>query len=430
MEAKYEGFCTECGDSIDVGDDITSDDAGGWVHEDCVGPRPNGHPTFRQVADALSVYDAPDDVTAAARVTVDLAARAQDRRARAGYGVEDLPVSVWNLKAAPGPVYEPDAKPQPEYKTTHRWGWYTLAHPSKPGCTMSVCRTTTFIKAADEMTNLTDWKMGNVALGLARRPDLVARAAGMEQGDRALKKLTEEAHEAGGGSVKANLGTAMHTFTENVDWGRPITDVPEQYRPDVVAYRRTLWAERLTVVKAGIERITMTSRWDGVGGKFDRIYRMEDGSYVIGDVKSGKVGYDPKSMYAQLAMYAHGVNEVGVYDVAGQCWERLPFEVRTDIALIMHLPVGDAECNVYVADLEAGRAHLDMCAEIRRHRKIKHKLVPYRAPERTPEQWRDAILIAPTKHDLGLVGSLANAAEVLTPELRALAVGRRPGLPD
>lgn len=418
MEAGFDSTCHACGAGIDQGEEITNDPDWGWVHEDCAGAPANGHPTFRQVRDALSVYDAPDDVAAVASETIDLAARALDRRARAGYVVEDLP------------VYEPDAKPQPEYKTTHRWGWYTLAHPTKPGCTVSACRTTTFIKAADEMTNLTDWKMANVALGLARRPDLVARAAGMEQGDRALKKLTEEAHEAGGGSVKANLGTAMHTFTENVDWGRPITDVPEQYRLDVVAYRRTLWAERLTVVKAGIERITMTSRWDGIAGKFDRIYRMEDGSYVIGDVKSGKVGYDPKTMYAQMAVYAQGVNEVGVYDVAGQCWERLPFEVRTDIALIMHLPVGDAECNVYVADLEAGRVHLDMCAAIRRHRKIKHKLVPYRAPERTPEQWRDAILIAPTKHELGLVGALAKSAGELTPELHARALERRPGLPD
>lgn len=324
----------------------------------------------------------------------------------------------------------PDAVPQPEYKSPDRWGRYVLVHPAKPGKRVTLTRATTLNKAADDMFNLMDWQKGNVAVGLARRPDLLARAAGMKSGDKALKGIVKDAEEAGGGSVKANLGTAMHTFTEMVDWGRPLFDIPDEYRDDVAAYLDALRSERLEVVHAGIERITMTSEWDGVAGKLDRIYRLADGRYVIGDVKSGKVDYSPQTIYAQLAVYARGVNEVGVYDVAGERWERLPFEVDEDMALIMHMPAGEGVCNVFEADLSVGRAHLEVCAAIRRHRKIKHKLKRYAAPERTPEQWVEEITATRTRDSLAAVGRLLKAREAMTPELFALAMEHRGTLPE
>lgn len=462
MEAQFDSTCQACGSGIDQGEEIAQDDDYGWIHEDCAwSPQPAVFPTRRQVPDAMSATEGPHDVAAEARAVLDLEARARERREAAGYkayetlteGVRDRATRAYARSVTddvvagygsiigalsdevgdPGTVVDPlpDAKPQPEYRSPDRWGRYVLPHPSKPsGRRVTLSRATTVNKATDDMTNLSDWHMANVALGLGRRPDLVARAAGMSPGDRGLKELVKAAQSAGGGDVAANLGTAMHTFTENVDWGRPLSDVPELYRTDVQAYLDTLRSERLTVIRAGIERITMTSRWDGIAGKLDRIYRLADGRYVIGDVKSGKVGYDPKSMYAQLATYAEGVNEVGVYDVAGDVWERLPFTVDTDIALIMHLPAGEGVCNVYVADLEAGRAHLDMCAAVRRHRKLKHKLIRYAAPERTEDDWRAAIRETSTRRDLGHVGRLMEAVDALTPELRSLAMAHREGLPD
>lgn len=432
MEAQFDSWCSGCGSAIDAGDEIANDD-GAWVHEDCASE--DDEPSPRQVRDALSVYNAPDDVTAAASETLGLATRARERREAAGpLTVADLPMSAWNLKAVPAGHDSVDndleAKPQPEYKSPDRWGRYVLIHPAKPGKRVTLTRATTLNKAADDMFNLMDWQKGNVAVGLARRPDLLARAAGMKSGDRALKGIVKDAEEAGGGSVKANLGTAMHTFTEMVDWGRPLSDIPEEYRDDVAAYRDALLSERLEVVRAGIERITMTSEWDGVAGKLDRIYRLADGRYVIGDVKSGKVDYDPKSIYAQLAIYARGVNEVGVYDVANECWERLPFEVDEDDALIMHMPAGQGECNVFEADLAVGRAHLEVCAAVRRHRKVRHKLKPYTAPTRTGAEWVEAVTATRTRDALGALGRLMKAREAMTPELFALAVRHRGTLPE
>lgn len=441
MEAQFDSTCHACGSGIDQGDEIVNDD-GAWVHEDCACiPLGNG-PTVTQVRDALSACMGPDDVAAEARATLDLAAGTRERREAAGYAaiddgpltVADIPLSAWNLKAVPAGHDnvddDLDAVPQPEYRTRDRWGRYVLVHPTKPDKRVTLTRATTLNKAADDMFNLMDWKSGNVAVGLARRPDLLARAAGMTSGDKALKDIVKAAEEAGGGSVKANLGTAMHTFTEMVDWGRSPAEIPGEYRDDVIAYLEALRSERLEVVRAGIERITMTAEWDGVAGKLDRIYRLADGRYVIGDVKSGKVDYNPQNIYAQLAVYARGVNEVGVYDVANERWERLPFEIDEDTALIMHMPASRGVCNVFEADLAVGRAHLEVCAAIRRHRKIKHRLKPYTAPRRSESEWVDEITATRTRADLAAVGRLLNAQEAMTPELFSLAVRHRGTLPE
>jgi hypothetical protein len=432
MEAQFDSTCPACGCDIQIGDEIVNDD-GPWVHEECAGITLGNGPTRTQVTDALSACMGPDDVAAEARATLDLAAKARERREAAGHE-PDMAATLGEVLSAEaraaGLLPAEDVRPQPEYRTRDRWGRYVLVHPAKPDKRVTLTRATTLNKAADDMFNLMDWKSGNVAVGLARRPDLLARAAGMKSGDKALKDIVKAAEEAGGGSVKANLGTAMHTFTEMVDWGRPLEDIPDEYRDDVAAYLDALRSERLEVVRIGIERITMTSEWDGVAGKLDRIYRQADGRYVIGDVKSGKIDYSPQTTYAQLAVYARGVNEVGVYDVANECWERLPFEIDEDTALIMHMPAGEGVCNVFEADLAVGRAHLEVCAAIRRHRKIKHKLKPYTAPERSGPEWVEAITATRTRDDLAAVGRLLEARKAMTPDLFALAMRHRGTLPE
>ncbi len=445
MEAQFDTHCRACNVPIDEGDEIAMDDDHGWVHADCAGTAPAGRPAAPEVIDALDSLMGGTPLGSG-----DLSERAATRRAAAGYaatvagaiageptakghaeGWLDVDRLVRRRPDDEVPPAEP--APQVEYKSTDRYDRYVLSHPNREGKTVTLSRCTTVIKAADDMYNLGEWQKGNVALGLARRSDLLALAASLKPGDKSLKTLVKAAEEAGGGSAKANLGTALHGFTEMVDWGRPLTDVPEAHRGDIRAYVEALARYRLTVVPAAIERITMTAEWDGIAGKFDRIYRLHDGTYAIGDVKSGKVGYDPKVMFAQMAVYARGVNEVGVYDVAGKCWERLPFEVRTDKALIVHLPAGAGECTVYEVssdDMDAGRDHLTMCARIRRHRKLKHKLNEYEPPVRTGADWVTAIVATRTRGDLAALGRVMQAGEAMTPELLALARRHRGKLPE
>lgn len=410
MEAKYDGWCTACGSAVHAGDEIVSE-GGDWVHEECADDafvstvRVHRDPMDAMMDDALKLRD-----------------RSASRLARS----LNVPVEILTGDT------EQDVAPQPPYKSPDRWDRYVLTHPGDPGRKVTATRCTTLIKAADDPYNLGVWQKGNVALGLAKRSDLLAVASTLTQGDPKLKELVKSAEEAGGGSVKANLGTALHGFTEMVDRGRPITDVPEAHRRDIVAYREAVSEHGLSVVPQAIERITLTSLWDGLAGTFDRVYRLPDGSYVMGDVKSGKIGYDPKVIYAQLAMYARGFNETGVYDVANERWERLPIRVREDVALIVHLPAGEGVCRVYRAtaeDMNLGRAHLGLCTVIRKHRKVRPRLVPYVAGavvQALPDdRHRAEILATTTRNELMNVGRMLKADGFMTPELRALAMAHR-----
>lgn len=449
MEAKYDGWCDACRIDIHVGDEIVSNDDGAWVHREC-GPEEYGPDDGDIMGRLMGTVDYGRD---AEEIRDDLAECRELVRRAAGY----VPDPVDPESAAPPPsnpagqvvlpggdlvrpgsgILNPEAisstgalrvtrvplptvPPQPEVKRD-RYGRYVLKHPTK-NLRGALSRCTTVVKASADTYALGEWQKGNVARGLSRRPDLLAMAASMGPGDRRLKKLVKDAEEAGGGSEAANLGTALHGFTEAVDRGGRLADVPEDYRDDVIAYRKEVIRQRLTVVPEAIERVTMTSRWDGVAGTFDRIYRLDDGTYVIGDVKSGKVGYDPKEMFAQLAVYAEGVNEVGVYDVAEERWERLPFEVRTDLGLIVHLPAGEATCTVYLADLEAGRHHVEFCASVRRHRKLKHPLPAREAPDLTEDEWFDALCRATSRDALAVLGWMINDDGAMTDRL--LEAGR------
>jgi hypothetical protein len=320
--------------------------------------------------------------------------------------------------------------PQPPFEDRDRYGRYKLKHPTKGRIGVVKARASKLPKIMDDTYNLSVWQQGNVALGLARRPDLLAIAASCKPGDQRLKALVKTAAEAGGGSEKANLGTAIHGFTEMVDHGEPLSSVPEQHRDDVAAYIDARIGARLTVVPMAIERIVMTSRWGGVAGMFDRIYRTHDGTFVVGDLKTGKIGYDDKTMAAQAAVYAEGANEVGVYDVAAKRWDPLPFTVRTDIGLIVHLLADSGECVIKVADLSVGRAHMDVCAMVREQRAVRYDLTDYDSPAYVEEEWVDLLARAATRDEVTAIGRLAAAARVLTPELRTVAIGRRNELPE
>lgn len=439
MEAKYDGWCDACQSDIHAGDEIVSNDDGGWVHLECGSEEDD--PTGDIMGRLMGPVGRDADTTG-----TDLATRRESVRRTAGYVPDPVDPESAAMAQDGGlippseaagrhpalrdevPMNPPAHPPQPEVKRD-RYGRYVLKHPTK-NLRGALSRCTTVVKASADTYALGEWQKGNVARGLSRRPDLLAMAASMSPGDRRMGKLVKDAEEAGGGSEAANLGTALHGFTEAIDRGGRLADVPENHRDDVIAYRQEMIRQQLTVVPEAIERVTMTSRWDGVAGTFDRIYRLDDGTYVIGDLKTGKVGYDPKEMFAQLAVYAEGVNEVGVYDVAAERWERLPFDVRTDLGLIVHLPAGEATCTVYLADLEAGRHHVEFCASVRRHRKLKHALPAREAPGATEDEWFDAICRAPSRDVLAVLGWMINDDGAMTDRLLEAGRTRAGQLPD
>lgn len=279
-----------------------------------------------------------------------------------------------------------------------RWGRYLLPHP-ETGKKTAWTRSTTFAKSISDTFALSQWSQRMVAKGLTMRRDLLAMATTLDvkQDKDKLNQICEDAKSAAGNKVAANLGTALHSFSEAVDRGdMAVADVPEPHRDDIAAYAATMRSAGLTVVPDMIERQTVLPAFE-VGGTFDRIldlstaepwflnalsdrpdfrFTLDDGAEVIGDVKSGQdLQYGWNEIAIQLLIYALGARTAGVWNRATQSWEP-PRPVRVDFAIVMHVPVDQKTATLYKLDLTDAMDALDLCRSVRRWRKMRALATP------------------------------------------------------
>lgn len=286
--------------------------------------------------------------------------------------------------APPAPVAAemPSVSQQPD-PDRDRWGRY-LIHKQPH------TRATTFAKAASSTFTLNQWQQRMTIAGMALRPDLLALAHGLDvKRDRAtLNSIAEQAKEAAGQKVAANLGTAYHAFSERLDAGLiSLADVPTEYRYRLDEYLRAVngaglrtrpeWIERTVAVRAD-----QVSAELPVAGTLDRIFQLPNGELVIGDLKTGAdLSYGWGEIAVQLALYAHGVNTHGLFDWRTKTWERYAgvssalgadhLKVRTDFAIVMHLPAGGDGCTLYRVDLIEGWKRAQVCGQVMAMQKAK-----------------------------------------------------------
>jgi hypothetical protein len=131
-----------------------------------------------------------------------------------------------------------------------------------------------------------------------------------------------------------------------------------------------------------------------------RTVTLYSGEYVIGDVKTGAdLSYGWMEICIQLAIYAQGLNTSGVWDWNTRTWGKptLPdnpdvlLKVRTDVALVPHLPVDRKEgadlATLFAIDLDAGWAAAVLCEQVRATRKKGNLATPLTVAdvEETPE---------------------------------------------
>jgi len=307
-------------------------------------------------------------------------------------------------------------------------------------------RATTFAKAAADTFALTRYNERLTLVGATLRPDVVALAHGKDvrQHRTELDRWVDEVKNAAGAKVAANLGTAVHSFTERVDAGElTLADVPELYREHVEHYLTALRVNGLECVPGLIERTTFTSEFN-VAGTFDRIYRLPDGTYAIGDLKTGRdLKYGQMEIAVQLALYAHGVNSAGVYDWGAGQWlparsygdsiETGPWEVpevRTDIGVVVHLPVqGDlaGTCTIKTVDLNEGWKAAQVAADVLRARKGAYMRdglhLPVAEPtERRGTYWLDLFALVKTRDEANALYKRAKSEGVSDSALAALVV--------
>jgi hypothetical protein len=238
------------------------------------------------------------------------------------------------------------------------YGRYLLPDPAT-GEERAWTRATTWARTLSDMTGLHKWECRMVARGITLRPDLYALAAAAPDSDKdALDTLTEAAREAAAASASANLGTALHRFTERHDRGEHIT-VPDPWAADLAAYAATMHAEGIVIDPAHIERITPVPGL-GAAGTLDRIAEVPGHGLVIADVKTGQdLRHSWGEIAIQLAIYAHGA---GLWTGTG--YDPMP-AVSKKRALVIHLPAGQARCDLHWVDITAGWEAARLAATVR-----------------------------------------------------------------
>jgi len=257
------------------------------------------------------------------------------------------------------------------------YGRYVLPHP-ETATEQSWTRATTLAKAISDDWALKAWEGRMVASGLARRPDLIALAAatpipvrgqdGYTEGKRTLNEIVGRAKEAAKSSAGANIGSALHAATASLDRGEEVT-LPEPYQADLEIYRQTLWDQRIDVLE--IEQIVVLPSL-GVAGTFDRIVSLPDVGPAIADLKTGSVEYSWLEISIQLALYAHASH---IWRADRREYDPAP-AVNQARALVIHLPAGEARCDLYSVDIASGWEAAQLCGQIRDWRGRKNLARP------------------------------------------------------
>lgn len=255
-----------------------------------------------------------------------------------------------------------------------RWG-RPLITPPDGGEPVAYTRVTTFVKALDDTYFLTQWQKRMVALGMAARRDLVLATVAIDDPDdrnskKTLNRIAESAIEAAKAHARAEIGTALHSFSEKVDRGEAVDNVPEEYAADLKAY-----AEAVTYLGdvVAIEGFCVVDDLR-VGGSYDRVFRftpegldafeaakgyrmsypdgeeVAPGDTIIGDLKTGKsIDFGIGAISMQLATYANAED----YDHT--LGTRTPVPVtRRDWGVVIHLPAGSGRVELVWVDLAAG----------------------------------------------------------------------------
>lgn len=255
------------------------------------------------------------------------------------------------------------AQPAPDPVKRDRWGRYLIPDPVT-GKARGWTRATTVAKTLDDSTALTAWAKRQVALGVAAKAHIAAGIVAAGATDkRRLDQLVEDAMVAAGSNERRELGTALHRILELVDTGRmAIDDVPDPWAADVRAYRAALDAAGLEVVPDLCEAVLLNHPLE-VAGTCDRILRDRHGRLVIADIKTGGfVGW--LSFACQFALYATSTHR---FDPVAEVLTSMP-DVRQDVALMLHVPAGDATCDVVGLSVPVGMDAALMALEVRRIR--------------------------------------------------------------
>ncbi|HEX5016010.1 MAG TPA: hypothetical protein VFX15_00315 [Actinomycetes bacterium] len=269
--------------------------------------------------------------------------------------------------------FDPDAEPRPvDFRRAN--GSPLVRRLDGSGRWDRYARPSGFGHDLDDESALNNWRIDRAIEGVATTPSLAAAIAANIGRKEGRKDRREQAITVGRGEEAADLGTALHAMAHRLETEEGFR-APPPYDADLAAYLTAL--DSAGLVSTYCECHICADRWRAAGTA-DRIYQatrelqlpdgsvMEPGQSVIGDLKTGKtLQYSLPGYAIQLAVYADGC----FYDVVTDERTSLPDGMRLDWGLLVHLPVGQARCDLLWVDLEVGRHGAALVAEVRDWRK-------------------------------------------------------------
>ena len=193
---------------------------------------------------------------------------------------------------------------------------------------------------------------------MASRPDLAAVAAACKGDDRKLDEIVETAMTVAESERAANIGTALHALSEQVDAGCDLADIPEPFRADLAAYRAALTG----VTMLAAEMFVVVDEVQAAG-TFDRLVRLPDGRVMIADLKTGRheTKY-PHGATQQIAVYTRG----HLYDPDKGRVGHLPsLGVDQQQGMLIWMPAGQGICKLFLLDLTTGWSMAQVSVAVR-----------------------------------------------------------------
>lgn len=301
-------------------------------------------------------------------------------------------------------------------------GRYKLPHP-ETGKVQLFSRVSTIAKAISDTYHLDRWNDRMIAKGMGLRPDLaeLARSLDVTEDKEELQKLAQQAKEAAGGSVGANMGTALHAHCERMDGGEDVLAgrLPKETRADLEAYRDLLKRKCIEIMPQYNERVVYTKASNTIG-RIDRIGWDRELWPLprILDIKTQKtMDFGGGEIAMQLGMYG---NADYMWNEDTAEWEPMP-EVDTQIAIVLWLPVKKAHAEDFTVPIDKGWRDVKLALDVRTRRKgWRHYLQP--VPD--DREYRIRLLRANSRQELSAVYSEAFDAGLWTDELKAIGLAR------
>jgi hypothetical protein len=236
--------------------------------------------------------------------------------------------------------------------------------PQGGGKPVPMTRVTNVAKALSDTEGLMKWAERMVAIGMARRPDLVATAASLDPvADKsALGDIARFAKRSAGDKVAAELGTAIHAATEAADLGE---EVPAEFAERVTEYQRALAAAGIQIDAALIE-VVLVLEDRKVAGTTDRLVTMGEPEHIVFDLKTGAdVAYKQLEHCLQLTAYSRATS---IFDPETGKHRPMP-KVNQERGIICHLPASGGPCTLYWIELRPDL--LDLALNVRELRRTK-----------------------------------------------------------